>query len=61
MRLAISNAISFNLFPQNINPNSTVFHPNYIFSAKSKDGRVRIYILEEKVETDDLWNGELHK
>ena len=25
-----------------------------------KDGRVRVYILEEKVETDEIWKIESH-
>ena len=54
MRLTISNTISFNLFPQNINSNSTIFG----FKGKNiiwmKDGRVGVYILGENVENDGI-------
>ena len=26
-----------------------------------KDGRVKVYVLEEKVEIDDIWNDESYK
>ena len=67
MRLTISNSISFNIFPQNINPNSPITISRSIFEFEGKiviwmkDGRVRVYILGEKVETDGIWNGESHK
>ena len=61
MRLTILNVTSFNLFPQNINPNSIIFHPNHIFSHKPEYDRVRVYVFGENVETNDIWNGEYYK
>ena len=26
-----------------------------------KDGRVGVYVLGKKIETDGIWNGESHK
>ena len=61
MQHIISNAISLNLFPQNINPNSTIFE----FGGKNiiwmKDDRFKVYVLGENVKNDAIWNGESQK
>ena len=54
MRLTILNAINIYFFTQNKNPNSPIFGFGERNMICMKDGRVRVYVLEEKVETDGI-------
>ena len=50
MRLTILNAISFNLFPQNINSNSTIFDFGGKIIIWMRDDRVKTYVLEKRLK-----------